>query len=156
MSPWPQGSAYLKPYGKGRSSSHSSPRKYTRMNPTILAGTILVQFALMFYAIGVVIEQRRKFVSTAVVRFLFLGVIFDITATACMMIGTSKSLFTLHGILGYSSLVAMVTDTILLIRHRQQKGEAPVPRPLHIYSRIAYIWWVLAYLTGAALVMSSR
>ncbi len=126
------------------------------MNPIILAGTIIVQFALIFYAIGVVIEQRRKVVSKAVVRFLFFGVIFDITATACMMIGTEKSLFTMHGILGYSSLIAMVTDTILLIRHRQQNGEAPVPRGLHIYSRVAYIWWILAYITGAALVMSSR
>lgn len=126
------------------------------MNPILLAGTIIVQFALIFYAIGVIIEQRRKFVSSAVVRFLILGVIFDVAATACMIAGTSKSLFTLHGIIGYSSLIAMVTDTVLLIRHRSQNGEAVVPRGLHLYSRFAYIWWVVAYLTGAALVMASR
>jgi hypothetical protein len=126
------------------------------MKPILLAGTIIVQFALIFYAVGVVIEQRRKSVTPAVVRFLILGVIFDIVATACMIVGTDKSLFTLHGIIGYSSLIAMVTDTILLIRHRSNNGEAPVPRGLHLYSRFAYIWWVVAYLTGAALVMASR
>ncbi len=126
------------------------------MKPILLTGTIIVQLALIFYAIGVVIEQRRKYVSAAVVRFLILGVIFDISATACMIAGTDKSLFTLHGIIGYSSLIAMVTDTILLIRHRAQNGEAVVPRGLHLYSRFAYVWWVLAYITGAALVMASR
>jgi hypothetical protein len=49
-----------------------------------------------------------------------------------------------------------VTDTILLVRHRKANCEAPVPRTLHLYSRFAYIWWVLAYLTGAALVIASR
>lgn len=126
------------------------------MKPILLAGTIIVQLALIFYAIGVIIEQRRKSVTPAVVRFLLLGVLFDISATACMIAGTDKSLFTLHGIIGYSSLIAMVTDTVLLIRHRRMNGDATVPRSLHLYSRFAYVWWVLAYLTGAALVMASR
>lgn len=126
------------------------------MKPILIAGTIIVQFALVFYAVGVIMEQKRKFVSASVVKFLILGVIFDIIATACMIAGTDKSLFTLHGIIGYSSLIAMVTDTVLLTRHRKATGESPVPRTLHLYSRFAYIWWVLAYLTGAAVVMSSR
>ena len=35
-------------------------------------------------------------------------------------------------------------------------GDALVPAWLHNYSRLAYTWWVVAYITGAILVMSKR
>jgi hypothetical protein len=126
------------------------------MKPVLLAGTIIVQLALICYAVGIIIEQRRKIVTRAVAQFLALGVVFDITATLCMIAGTDRSLFTLHGILGYSSLIVMVTDTVLLLRYRSTKGEEKVTSGLHVYSRLAYIWWIVAYLTGAALVMATH
>ena len=50
----------------------------------------------------------------------------------------------------------MTIETILAWRHRTNKGDAEVSRGLHLYARLAYIWWVLAYITGAILVMSRR
>jgi hypothetical protein len=135
---------------------HINQKEASIMKPVLLAGTIIVQFALIFYAVGIIIEQRRKIVTRAVAQFLSLGVVFDITATLCMIAGTDRSLFTFHGILGYSSLVVMVTDTVLLLRHRSAKGEEQVTRGLHLYSRLAYVWWIVAYVTGAALVMASH
>ena len=126
------------------------------MRPILIAGTIIVNFALIAYTVGIIIEQRRHRVTKGVLWFLTVGVILDITATACMIIGSTQSPFTLHGILGYSSLSAMLIETSLAWRHRLANGEAEVSRRLHLYSRIAYIWWVLAYLTGAFLVFSSR
>jgi len=84
---------------------------------------------------------------------LTLGVIFDIAATACMIIGSTKSPFTLHGVLGYSSLTLMLIDAVLIWRFHLTAPGQVVPRPLHLYSRIAYIWWLLAYVTGTTLVM---
>jgi len=123
------------------------------MKPILIAGSIIVTFALLSYTIGILTEQRKRVVSNIVLGFLTAGVILDITATTCMIIGSESSPFTLHGILGYSSLTAMLVDCILIWRFRLKKGmTATVSSGLHIYSRSAYIWWVLAYITGAVLI----
>jgi hypothetical protein len=71
-----------------------------------------------------------------------------------MIIGSSNTPFTLHGWLGYSSLTAMLIDTVLIWRHRLKDGaKAMVSSSLHLYSRIAYIWWILAFITGGLLVL---
>ena len=49
----------------------------------------------------------------------------------------------------------MALDTWLLWRHRRLQGERDVPRGLHLYSRLAYVYWVVAFVTGGALVMMS-
>lgn len=126
------------------------------MKPVLIAGTIIVNLALICYTISVITEQRRKRVTPFVLRFLTAGVIFDITATVCMIAGSENSPFSLHGILGYSSLTGMLIDTILIWRHWRAHREVEVPRSLHLYSRLAYIWWVLAYITGAILIFARR
>lgn len=126
------------------------------MKPILIAGTTIVNFALLAYTVGIILEQRKHRVTRGVLWFLTVGVILDITATACMIIGSTQSPFTLHGILGYSSLTAMLIETSLAWRHRLSHGEGKVARGLHLYSRLAYIWWVAAYITGAILVFVSR
>ena len=89
-----------------------------------LIGIIIVQLALVCYSIAIITEQRKKLVSVFVLSFLTAGVVFDIIATSFMILGSSRGLFTVHGTLGYSSLLGM----------------------------FAYIWWIIAYITGALLV----
>jgi hypothetical protein len=72
-----------------------------------------------------------------------------------MIVGSSRGPFTLHGLLGFSSLAAMLVETGMAWRHRAVRGDEPVPGWLHGYSRLAYGWWIVAYITGAVLVMSS-
>lgn len=124
------------------------------MSPTLVAGVVIVNLALVSYGIGIVSEQRSHRVSRATLNWLRAGVVFDIVATACMIVGSSRGPFTLHGLLGFSSLTAMLVETLLAWRHRAKVGDAPVLRGLHRYSRIAYTWWIAAYMTGAYLVMS--
>jgi hypothetical protein len=126
------------------------------MNPILLAGVVIVNLALLAYTAGIVLEQRRRVVTRGALAFLVAGVVFDVAATLCMILGTERSLWTLHGLLGYSALAVMVTDTILIGRHRRREGDGLVPRGLHLYSRLAYAWWVIAYVTGALLVAMSR
>ena len=126
------------------------------MSPVLMAGTLIVNLALIFYTIGIVLEQRSHRITRRVLIFLTVGVTFDIIATAFMIIGSSKGPFTAHGFLGYSSLTAMLLETAFAWRHRLKEGEATVPNWLHTYSRIAYSWWVIAYITGALLVMARR
>jgi len=123
------------------------------MNTYVQIGTIIVVFALISYSIAIITEQRKKHILKSVLIFLTLGVLLDITATTFMIIGSSKGPLTLHGILGYSSLAGMTIDTLLIWRHRMKNGlGSAVPNGLHLYSRFAYIWWVLAFITGGLLV----
>ncbi len=123
------------------------------MNPLSKVGATIVMFALASYTVAVFTEQRQRRVAPRVLTFLTVGVVLDITATVFMILGSSKGAFTLHGFLGYSSLAAMIIDTALVWRLARRAGtNAPVPRGLHLYTRVAYGWWVAAFITGGLLV----
>ncbi len=125
------------------------------MSSTIASGVIIVNLALIAYSIGIIAEQRSHRVSKLVVSFLSVGVVCDVVATGFMIAGSSAGPFTLHGLLGFSALAAMIVETTLAWRHRRNAGDATVPASLHTYSRIAYGWWIVAYVTGAILVRSA-
>ena len=82
------------------------------MKPILIAGTSIVNLALISYSIFIFQEIKHSKVTSKLLAFLTIGVILDFTATICMIAGSSKGPFTLHGILGYSSLTAMAIDTI--------------------------------------------
>ena len=132
----------------------SSPEFYNiKMNALLITGTSVVFLALTSYSIAIITEQRSKIISRKVLIFLTLGVCLDITATVFMILGSSKGGLTLHGIIGYSSLLGMFTDAVLMWRLKSKSGlNSLVPEKLHIYSRYAYIWWVIAFITGGLLV----
>ena len=124
------------------------------MKPLAMFAATVVTLALISYSIAILTEQRKKLVINRVLAFLTLGVVLDISATIMMIIVSENSPFTIHGILGYSSLTLMLIDAILLWRFRIRRGAGEVvSRGVHLYSRIAYIWWVLAYITGTMMVM---
>jgi len=123
------------------------------MNSLVRIGTTIVIFALASYSIAIFTEQRKKILRRRILVFLTLGVALDITATIFMILGSSKGIFTLHGIIGYSSLIGMFIDAVLIWRLKINKGSySPVPDNIHIYSRYAYIWWIIAFITGGLLV----
>ena len=121
-----------------------------------MAAVSTVTMALIMYTIGTLKEQRSHQATAGARGFLTLGVSLDIIATALMVVATGKFALTVHGALGYSALVLMLLDTVLLWRHWRASGGAQVARGLHLFSRFAYLYWVAAYVTGAALVMASR
>ncbi len=122
-----------------------------------MVGTSVVFFALLFYTIGIFTEQKHKKVLPKVLLFLTMGIIADIIATGFMIAGSSKGIFTLHGIIGYSSLLGMLIDNVLIWRLKIRSGiNADVPDSIHVYSRYAWIWWVIAFITGGLLVVISR
>jgi hypothetical protein len=123
------------------------------MNIISLIGSIIVTFALSAYSIGIITEQRRKMITRRVLIFVSIGIVLDVIATIFMIVGSPNSPFTFHGFVGYSALAAMLIDTVLIWKLYRKNGfDCAVPRGIHIYSRYAYIWWVLAYITGGLLV----
>jgi EamA domain-containing membrane protein RarD len=124
------------------------------LNPTLIRAGIVVSIALVCYSIGVITEQRRKSLSGFSLGFITAGLVFDISSTALMIIGSDNIPITVHGFLGYSALSVMLIDTILLWRFWKKEGGGHLPRGLNLYTRLAYGWWVIAYIAGAAIAMS--
>jgi hypothetical protein len=124
------------------------------MNPLLRLGTTIVFFALASYSFAVFTIHRKKILRRRILVFLTLGVALDITATVFMILGSSKGGFTLHGIIGYSSLLGMFIDAVLIWRLKINSGSySMIPESIRIYSRYAYFWWVIAFITGGLLVM---
>lgn len=126
------------------------------MSPITIFAVTVVNLALVAYGVGIVTEQRTHKVTARALFWLRLGVVLDVVATTAMILGSSSGPFTLHGYVGYSALAVMMTETGLAWRHRSRRGDEDVPPWFHLFSRFAYTWWVLAYFTGAWLVMRER
>jgi hypothetical protein len=125
------------------------------MKPILIAGTSIVNLALISYSFFIIFERKYRIVNRKVLSFLTIGVILDIIATMFMITGSSKGPFTLHGILGYSSLSGMLIDSILIWKQYIRGGEnTNILGGIHKYSLIAYLWWIIAYITGAIMVMA--
>src|SRR5664280_3914562 len=127
------------------------------MKTASMIGSFIVTIAMVFYSLGYTRERRRQLVTSRVLSFYTIGISLDITATIFMIIGSSKGLVTIHGLIGYSSLLGMLIDTILLWRYNIKHGAGQlVNKGLHLYSRISFIWWIIAYITGGLIVAISK
>jgi hypothetical protein len=127
------------------------------MKTATMIGSFIVTIALVFYSLGFSRERRRQLVTSGVLSFYTIGISLDITATIFMIIGSTKGLVTPHGLIGYSSLLGMLTDTFILWRHYLKKSSLEkVSGRVHLYSLIAYLWWIIAFITGGLLVAISK
>jgi hypothetical protein len=119
------------------------------MPKVTIAGIIFVHIALILYTLFIISENRKQKSTKSVLVFITLAVIFDVAATTCMMIGTTRTYFTFHGILGYTGLLLMITDAVLLWNYKLKYGaEILISNSLNLFSKIAYIWWIIAFITG--------
>jgi len=124
------------------------------MKPILLIGISIVHLALLSYTIAIIILARKKNIGTTYLTFLTIGVILDITSTICMMIASTKGIITIHGLVGYSALLAMITDSILCYRYAFIHGNLSIISPfLKKFSLVTYFYWIIAYVTGAIIVM---
>ena len=126
------------------------------MNPIRMAAVSTVTVALVLYSIGTLKEQRVRRATAGVRGFLTAGLTFDVVATALMIVATGSVSPTLHGWLGYSALALMAIDVTMVWRHWRANADAPIPAGQHLYARLAYLYWVVAYFAGAALVMAAK
>ncbi len=126
------------------------------MNTTLLRAVIVVTFALVFYSFAVITEQRRHVISKAVLATFTAGVCLDISSTTLMIIGSGRIPITVHGFIGYSALALMLIDAILIWRFWTRNGLSRVSTGLNLYTRIAYGWWVIAYVAGAIIAATLR
>ncbi len=130
------------------------------MNSTLYKAVGVVTLALIFYSIAIITEQRHSKISIRVLIPLVIGVVFDITSTGLMIAGSGNIPITPHGLIGYSALAVMLVETVLVwrlwARNRRltKQNVCDIPHRLHIYTRAAYSWWVIAYIAGAIISMT--
>lgn len=124
------------------------------MNQISIVGAFIITLSLLAYGIGSITLLRFKIVSTIVLIFLTTGVIFDATAIVLMMIGAQGTPFTLHGLVGYIAFLVMLIDAICFWMAYFKNGiDSPVSKNLQRYAKYAYLYWVIAYLTGSLIVL---
>lgn len=124
------------------------------MNPLSIVGAFLITLALLFYGISSIAVQRFKIVTPPVLTFITLGVLTDLVAVTFMIIGSDKGAFTPHGILGYTATLTMIVDVGLMWQIYLKSGfDSVINKSVLLYSKIAYGWWVIAYITGSLLVL---
>ena len=93
-------------------------------------------------------------ISPGVLLFLSLGVILDIIATIFMMFGSKNTPFTLHGCIGYFALFIMFIVLVIVWRVYLKEGSNSfVSKKVLLFSKIAYGWWVFAYIIGSLLII---
>jgi hypothetical protein len=124
------------------------------LNPTIIKAVIVVTCALVSYSTAVITEQRKSSITKFVLIFLTLGVTLDITSTVLMILGSNH--ITIHGFIGWSALTVMLVDAVLVWRYWAKNKSAAVSRGLNLYTRLAYGWWVVAYIAGAIIAMTLK
>lgn len=124
------------------------------MSPILTAGVTIVNLALISYTIAIINLVRNRRTGKTYLWFLTIGVLFDITATICMIIGSGNRGITFHGLLGYSALLGMIIDTLMCYRYSIKIGFKTFVNPvLKAASVIIYAYWLVAYITGAIIVM---
>jgi hypothetical protein len=119
------------------------------MQKITIVGIFFVHIALILYTLFIITENKKQKTTKSVLVFITLAVIFDVAATTCMMLGTTRTFFTFHGILGYIGLLLMVVDAVLLWKFKLKYGaEILISKSLNSFSKIAFIWWIIAFITG--------
>ena len=113
-----------------------------------VVGIFFVHLALILYTLFIIYESKQQKTTKSVLFLISLAVIFDIVATTCMMIGTTRTYFTFHGIMGYIGLFLMMVDAVLLWKYQLKFGmETIISKSLNTFSKVAYSWWIIAYIT---------
>jgi hypothetical protein len=124
------------------------------MNKTLIAGTIIVNLALIFYTISFIVFSRSHSLSRKLLTIFTIGLFFDVLATGLMIIGSSNSPFTLHGLIGYSALLTMTIEGFVLWNFYYRNGFKNVQSiRIKRYVLFSYIWWVCAYISGAIIAL---
>ena len=125
------------------------------MNFISMVGAFLITFAFISYGIGSISMQRFSQISKEVLWFFSMGVVLNISAIICMISGAQMASFTLHIFLGYSALFVMFIELLLLFYTYGKRGlNTFIDKWLRLYARLAYGWWIIAYIVGIILVIN--
>jgi len=124
------------------------------MKPIIIVGTVAITFSLILYSKGMIRVLKTRLITKNIARLLTTGLISEITAVACMSIGSTKPITTPHGLIGLAGILIMINIVITSWRTISQGHENDtISDKKYFYFLFAYALWVIAYLTGVIIGM---
>lgn len=126
------------------------------MNGLLLFSTITITLALIFYSIGVWAEHFEKWLHKWHVKTFWIGFSFDVTGTVAMHFISENpfDLTDIHTLTGQIALWLMLAHAVwatVVVR----KDIIDQQKKFHRYSLTVWIIWLVPYLGGMFLGMSS-
>lgn len=122
------------------------------MSPVAVLGAFVMTLSFLAYGIGSITLERFKIVSSVVLIFFSVGLLFEISAIVMMSLGSSglvRSISGLHSIIGSFALFMMLVNTVWVWSAYVNEGiDAKASSLLVSYTKVAYFIWVAAYLFG--------
>lgn len=114
----------------------------------LIAATVLITGALVFYSIGVWGEKIKGTLSPAWLIFFWAGFVCDTAGTTVMgRLAGGPFMLDFHGITGLLAIVLMLVHavwaTAVLLGKREQ-----AMRGFHRFSLLVWAIWLVPYLSG--------
>lgn len=126
------------------------------MKPIILVGTGTITLSLILYSLGMISALKKQLITKKIVLLLTTGLVFEVIAVSCMAIGSTQPITTPHGLIGLAGVLIMISIVLLSWDSIKSHPESsPLTGRLYYYYMLAYVFWVIAYFTGAFVGMSN-
>ncbi len=113
------------------------------MGPVIIRAVVVVPFALISYSVAVITEQKKSAVTKLIILFLTGGVLLDISSIVLMIVDSTNTPLTVHCVIGYSALLVMLIDAILIWRHWIRSAGARISKALtstDVHNAPLFLW----------------
>ncbi|MCK3683440.1 hypothetical protein [Maribellus sp. YY47] len=124
------------------------------MDPIILLISFIMTLAFLAFGIGSVSLERFKIIGTIVLVFFTTGFLFNAAAVLLMVLLIPSSLLSTNGLIMFSSFTIMLVDTVWVWARYLKNGiDSDVSKGIVLYTKIAFLVWVLNYLWGIVLLI---
>jgi uncharacterized repeat protein (TIGR03987 family) len=122
------------------------------MTNLMIASTILISLALVFYSIGVWSERLAGRLKAWHLIFFWGGLLFDTTGTGIMMDMAGGLTFDLHGVTGVLAILLMIIHAIWASAVLVRRDERAILN-FHKFSVVVWAIWLIPYFSGMVLPM---
>jgi uncharacterized repeat protein (TIGR03987 family) len=122
------------------------------MTNLMIASTILISLALVFYSIGVWSERLAGRLKAWHLIFFWGGLAFDTTGTGIMMDMAGGLTFDLHGVTGVLAILLMIIHAIWASTVLVRRDERAILN-FHKFSLVVWAIWLIPYFSGVILPM---
>jgi uncharacterized repeat protein (TIGR03987 family) len=123
------------------------------MPPIVLASTILITLALVFYSIGVWSERLAGRLKGWHLIFFWGGLVFDTIGTGMMMEMAGGLGLDIHSVTGVTAILLMIVHAVWATVVLSRKDERAIVN-FHKFSVVVWVIWLIPYGTGFILPMA--
>ena len=123
------------------------------MPPIVLASTILITLALVFYSIGVWSERLAGRLKGWHLIFFWGGLVFDTIGTGMMMEMAGGLGLDIHSVTGVTAILLMIVHAVWATVVLSRKNERAIVN-FHKFSVVVWVIWLIPYGTGFILPMA--